>query len=52
MRLILDTHTLIWAMDDPGKLSAPATTGLQDPANDLLLRADPAFDAYGITRVW
>lgn len=39
MRLLIDTHTLIWAMDDPGKLSGPATTALQDPANDLLLSA-------------
>lgn len=39
MRLILDAHTLIWAMDDPGKLSGAATTALQDPANDLLLSA-------------
>ncbi len=39
MRLLIDTYTLIWTMDDPGKLSGPATTALQDPANDLLLSA-------------
>ncbi len=39
MRLLPDTHALIWAMDDPGKLSGPAATALPDPANDLLLSA-------------
>jgi PIN domain nuclease of toxin-antitoxin system len=39
VRLLIDTHTLIWAMDDPSKLSGPAATALQDPANDLLLSA-------------
>lgn len=39
MRLLIDTHTLIWAMDDPSKLSGPAAASLQDPANDLLLSA-------------
>lgn len=32
MRLLLDTHTLIWSQDDPGKLPSPATTALADPA--------------------
>jgi PIN domain nuclease of toxin-antitoxin system len=39
MRLLLDTHTLIWAVDQPAKLSPGATTALQDPANELLLSA-------------
>jgi PIN domain nuclease of toxin-antitoxin system len=39
VRLLLDTHTLIWAMDDPTKLSGPATIVLQVPADDLLLSA-------------
>jgi len=39
VRLLIDTHTLIWATDDPTKLSGPATTALQDPTNDLLLSA-------------
>jgi PIN domain nuclease of toxin-antitoxin system len=37
VRLLIDTHALIWAMDDPSKLSGTATTALQDPANDLLI---------------
>ncbi len=39
MRLLLDTHTLFWSADDPGKLSAAARTAIQDPANDRLLSA-------------
>ena len=39
MKLLLDTHTLIWAVDDPSKLGPQAVTALQDPANDLLLSA-------------
>jgi hypothetical protein len=41
VRLLIDTHTIIWTMDDPTKLSGPATIALQDPVNDLLLRVCP-----------
>ena len=44
MRLLIDTHTLIWAVDDPAQLSVPATTALQDPANDLLLSAATVWE--------
>lgn len=44
MRLVIDTHTLIWAMDDPVKLSGPATAALQAPANDLLLSAATVWE--------
>lgn len=44
MRLLIDTHTLIWAMDDPTKLSGLATTALQDPSNDLLLSAATVWE--------
>ncbi len=37
MRYLLDTHTLIWSQDDPGKLSATAKVELTDPANVRLL---------------
>lgn len=36
MRLLLDTHTLIWALDDTAQLSAPATAALQDPPNTTI----------------
>jgi PIN domain nuclease of toxin-antitoxin system len=44
MRLLIDTHTLIWAMDDPSKLSGPATAALQAPLNDLLLSAATVWE--------
>lgn len=37
MKLLVDAHTLIWAVDDPAKLGPQAVTALQDPSNDLLL---------------
>lgn len=37
MRALLDTHTLIWAVDDPAKLGPTATTILQLPTNQLSL---------------
>jgi PIN domain nuclease of toxin-antitoxin system len=37
MRLLLDTHTLLWAMEDPSKLSPTAHTLVNDAANAVLL---------------
>jgi PIN domain nuclease of toxin-antitoxin system len=37
MRLLLDTHALIWYVDQDHLLSAPAHAAITDPANDLLL---------------
>lgn len=37
MRLLLDTHTLIWAVDQPSQLGPAAALALQDSSNDLLL---------------
>jgi PIN domain nuclease of toxin-antitoxin system len=39
MRLLLDTHTLFWSVEDPGKISAPAMAAMQDPENIRLLSA-------------
>jgi PIN domain nuclease of toxin-antitoxin system len=39
MRVLIDSHSMIWAVDDPTQLSAVATTTLQDPANDLVVSA-------------
>jgi len=35
---------LIWAIDDPTKLSPAATTALQDPDNELLLSAGSIWE--------
>jgi PIN domain nuclease of toxin-antitoxin system len=37
--LLLDSHTLLWAVDDPTRIGLKAVLELQDGANDLLLSA-------------
>lgn len=44
MRLLVDAHTVIWAVDDLSKLSPDALTALQDPGNDLLLSAGTIWE--------
>ena len=44
MRLLVDAHTVIWAVDDPSKLSRQAVMALQDPVNDLLLSAGTIWE--------
>jgi PIN domain nuclease of toxin-antitoxin system len=39
VKLLLDSHTLIWAADDPAKLTALAQALLQDPSHDRLVSA-------------
>lgn len=39
MKLLLDAHTLLWAADDPSKLSARVQGLIQDPAHDRLMSA-------------
>ena len=44
MRLLLDSHALIWAVDDPSKLGPQAAAALQDPTNDLLVSAGTIWE--------
>ncbi len=39
MRLLLDSHTVIWAADDPTQLSFLAQQLIQDPSHDRLISA-------------
>lgn len=39
MRLLLDTHTLIWAMGSGRELPVPARRLIEDPRNDLYFSA-------------
>ena len=36
MRLLLDTHLLVWAMGEPERLPAGCVAMLEDPSNSLL----------------
>jgi PIN domain nuclease of toxin-antitoxin system len=44
VRILLDTHTLIWAVDDPSQLSARAKVELRNRDNDLLLGAGTLWE--------
>ena len=37
MRLLLDTHTMYWYIEDDPKLSGPARTLIQDASNEILI---------------
>ncbi len=39
MRLLLDTHLLLWAAGEPAKMSKAARRLLADPGNDLVFSA-------------
>jgi PIN domain nuclease of toxin-antitoxin system len=39
MRLLLDTHVLLWALVRPERLDAVTRAALEDPANDVLFSA-------------
>jgi PIN domain nuclease of toxin-antitoxin system len=39
MKYLLDTHLLLWAAGDPGRLSSAAREILDDPGNELLFSA-------------
>jgi PIN domain nuclease of toxin-antitoxin system len=44
LKLLLDTHTLFWSLEDPARISALALTAMQDPANELLLSAATVWE--------
>ena len=44
MRLLLDTHALLWALDENPRLSRAARAAIGDPANTLLISAVSGFE--------
>ncbi len=44
MRLLLDTHTLLWWLTDSPKLSEKARTHIADPDNDSLVSAATGWE--------
>jgi PIN domain nuclease of toxin-antitoxin system len=39
MRVLIDSHALIWAVDDVTRLTQVAAVAMQDPENELLVSA-------------
>ena len=44
MRLLLDTHVLLWALGDPASLSRDARGAIEDDSNDVLASAASAWE--------
>jgi PIN domain nuclease of toxin-antitoxin system len=44
VKVILDTHTLIWATANPSRLSREAAKVVADPANEILVSAASAWE--------
>ncbi len=43
-RLLLDTHTLLWSLFSPERLSAEAREAILDPSNDVLVSVISAWE--------
>jgi PIN domain nuclease of toxin-antitoxin system len=46
VKLLLEAHALIWAVDDPLKLGAQGATELNDLSNDLLVSAGTIWEIW------
>jgi len=44
LRLLLDTHALLWALAMPDKLPAPMRAALEDPTNVVFASAASAWE--------
>jgi PIN domain nuclease of toxin-antitoxin system len=44
MKLLLDTHVLLWWLDDPAELSEPAAAAIRDVANVVSVSAATAWE--------
>lgn len=44
MRLLLDTHALLWALAAPSKLPVRTATALRDPGNDVFVSAASGWE--------
>jgi len=52
MKLLLDTHALLWFVSNHPDLSPTAAQLIGDPINQKIVSADTAFDPYGVQRMW
>jgi PIN domain nuclease of toxin-antitoxin system len=44
LRLLLDTHTLLWALGSPEELVAEARSAIVDPENDIAVSAASTWE--------
>jgi PIN domain nuclease of toxin-antitoxin system len=44
VRLLLDTHALLWVLLDPGKIPAATLDDVRDPGTELLVSAASAWE--------
>jgi PIN domain nuclease of toxin-antitoxin system len=44
MRLLLDTHALLWALASPRRLPAATRARIEDPANEVLVSAASTWE--------
>lgn len=44
MRLLLDTHVLLWTLAEPGRLTKATVAAIVDPANDVFVSAASAWE--------
>ena len=44
MKLLVDAHCLIWALDEPAKLAAAAVEALEDPGSQLFIGAGTMWE--------
>jgi PIN domain nuclease of toxin-antitoxin system len=44
VRLLLDTHTLLWALATPGKIPKRTAAAIRDPANSVFVSAASAWE--------
>ena len=44
MRLLVDSHVSLWALDQPNQLSGRARTALQDPTTQLIVSAATVWE--------
>jgi PIN domain nuclease of toxin-antitoxin system len=51
VKLLLDTHALLWWLADDARLSAPARALIADPANDVLVSAVSLWEIVVKTRI-
>jgi PIN domain nuclease of toxin-antitoxin system len=44
MKLLLDTHVVLWWLDDPALLTDNARSSISDIGNDVFVSADVAWE--------